>query len=92
MSELTSLWQTSTRYYRISLIQDLFDDWIVIHQWGGLIYDHHQETIKPYNNYDTAFVAYNNAKKDKRVGDILKSKGFYNNDPFSQHQPLIHYS
>ena len=92
MQEETVINQTDYRYYRITLIQDLFDDWIVIHQWGGLIYDHHQETINSYNNYDAALLAYTNAKKDKRVGDILKSKDFYNNDPFSPHQPLIHFS
>ena len=63
MPELTSLWQTTTRYYRISLIQDLFGVWVVIRQWGGVERRQYQEKTSSYTNYGDALVTYNNTKR-----------------------------
>lgn len=29
-------WKSETRYYKLSLCQNLFSDWIIIKKWGGL--------------------------------------------------------
>lgn len=35
-SDLVKLWQTSIRYYRVELAQDLFGDTVLELRWGGL--------------------------------------------------------
>lgn len=29
-------WESDFRYYRLSLSQNLFKEWIIVKQWGGL--------------------------------------------------------
>ena len=63
MTEDYVIYQTPRRYYRISLLIDLFGVWLVIRQWGGLDKKGYREKVSSYNSYDDALGAFKNAKR-----------------------------
>ena len=74
MLELTSLWQIQTRYYRISLIQDLFGVWMLVRQWGGLVGKHFREITNSFSDYNSALLEYSNAQKRRKGRGYTKIK------------------
>jgi len=63
MTEDCVIYQTPTRYYRISLFEDLFGVWLVVRQWGGLGKKGYREKVSSHNTYDDALAVFKNAKR-----------------------------
>lgn len=47
-------WETHTRWYEISIVHDLLDDWTIVRRWGGLQSQHNGCLIEVVDSYDSA--------------------------------------